>query len=154
MNFRPINTRRFLVVVHDLIATAAAIVASFFLRFDAEGLIERSDGLMLLLPGFLLYAAGVYRFFDLYKGKWRFASLPDLHNILRAATVLAISLLVLDYILVAPNFLGTFFFGKLTIMLYWLLQMFFLGGPRIAYRYFRYIRTRRHTMEGQFRSAR
>ncbi len=57
--------------------------------------------------------------------------------------------MVLDYILVAPNFLGTFFFGKLTIILYWLLQMFFLGGPRVAYRYFRYVRTRRHTMEGE-----
>src|SRR5215510_5536128 len=52
------------------------------------------------------------------------------------------SLLVFDYILVAPNFLGTFFFGKRTIILYWFLQMFFLGGPRIAYRYFRYFRTR------------
>ena len=48
--------------------------------------------------------------------------------------MLAVSLLVLDYVLVAPNFLGTFFFGKLTIILYWFLQMFFLGGPRIAYR--------------------
>ena len=149
MNLRPISTRRLLVAIHDLVATAAAIVASFFLRFDWDGLIERSEGLILLLPGFLLYAAGVYRYFDLYKGKWRFASLPDLHNIMRAATVLAISLLVLDYILVAPNFLGTFFFGKLTIVLYWLLQMFFLGGPRVAYRYFRFMRTRRHTMEGE-----
>ena len=52
--------------------------------------------------------------------------------------MLAVSLLVLDYVLVAPNFLGTFFFGKITIVLYWFLQMFFLGGPRIAYRYFRY----------------
>ena len=31
--------------------------------------------------------------------KWRFASLPDLWNILRVVTVLALSLLVLDYIL-------------------------------------------------------
>src|ERR1044072_8362226 len=99
MNFRPINTRRLLVVVHDLVVTAAAIIGSFFLRFDTEGIVERADGLLLLLPGFLIYAAGVYRYFDLYKGKWRFASLPDLHNIMRAATVLAISLLVLDYIL-------------------------------------------------------
>ena len=42
--------------------------------------------------------------------------------------MLAVSLLVLDYILVAPNFYGTFFFGKITIVLYWFLQMFFLGG--------------------------
>ncbi len=86
----------------------------------------------------------VYWIFKLYAAKWRFASLPDLWNIFRAVTVLALSLLVLDYVLVAPNFYGTFFFGKITILLYWVLQMFFLGGPRIAYRLFRHARTQHH----------
>jgi FlaA1/EpsC-like NDP-sugar epimerase len=141
-----LTSRQSLVIVHDVAATAAATVASFWLRFDTQGLEERLDALLLFLPGFLLYAACVYQFFQLYKGKWRFASLPDLSNIFRAVSVLAISLLVLDYVLVAPNFLGAFFFGKLTIILYWFLQMSFLGGPRIAYRYFRYSRTRQHAM--------
>ena len=35
---------------------------------------------------------------------------------------------MLDYVLVAPNVYGTFFFGKITIVLYWLLQIAFLGG--------------------------
>ena len=96
---------------------------------------------MIILPGYLVYAGVVYWFFSLYVAKWRFASLPDLWNIFRAVTVLAFSLLVLDYVLVSPNFYGTFFFGKITIALYWVLQMFFLGGPRIAYRLFRHART-------------
>ncbi len=141
-----LTLRQVLVFAHDLVVTALAIVASFYLRFDADGLLARLDGLLLVLPGFLIYAAGVYQVFHLYKGKWRFASLPDLYNIFRAVSVLAVSLLVLDYVLVAPNVLGAFFFGKLTIILYWFLQMFFLGGPRIAYRYFRYTRTRHHAM--------
>jgi O-antigen biosynthesis protein WbqV len=138
--------RRFLIVLHDLIATAVAVVASFYIRFEEPGLAERIEGLSILLPPFLLYAGGVYYFFRLYAGKWRFASLPDLYNIFRAVTVLAVSLLVLDYILVAPNMLGTYFFGKITIALYWCLQMFFLGGPRVAYRYFRYTRTRHQAL--------
>jgi O-antigen biosynthesis protein WbqV len=133
-------------MAHDLVATAVAVIASFYLRFDTEGLLDRVDGLYLILPAFLIYAAGIYQVFQLYKGKWRFASLPDLFNIFRAVSVLAVSLLVLDYVLVAPNLLGAFFFGKLTIILYWLLQMFFLGGPRIAYRYFRYTRVRQHAL--------
>ena len=144
-----LTSRQCLVVVHDVVVTAAAIVASFWLRFNAQGLADRLDALLLVLPGFLVYAGIVYQFFHLYKGKWRFASLPDLYNIFRAVTVLAVSLLVLDYILVAPNVLGAFFFGKLTILLYWFLQMFFLGGPRIAYRYFRYSRTRHHAMAAE-----
>ena len=51
------------------------------------------------------------------------------------------SLLALDYVLLAPNVYGTFFFGKITILLYWFLQMFFLGGSRVAYRYLHYQRT-------------
>jgi FlaA1/EpsC-like NDP-sugar epimerase len=144
-----LTSRQWLVVIHDVMVTAAAIVASFWLRFDTQGLEERFDALLLFLPGFVLYAAGIYRLFQLYKGKWRFASLPDLFNIFRAVSVLAISLLVLDYVLVAPNVLGAFFFGKLTIILYWFLQIFFLGGPRIAYRYFRFSRTRLHAMTSE-----
>src|SRR5437868_11908180 len=139
--------RTALILAHDLLATAAAIIVTFYLRFEGPGLAQRQDLLVAVLPAFLVYAAAVYAFFQLYKTKWRFASLPDLFNIFRAVTVLALSLLVLDYILLAPNLLGGFFFGKLTIILYWFLQMFFLGGPRIAYRYFRYSRTRLHAME-------
>jgi FlaA1/EpsC-like NDP-sugar epimerase len=136
------TARKVLIIIHDLVATAAAIVASFYIRFEEAGLATRLDGLVTILPGFIVYAGIVYFIFRLYEGKWRFASLPDLSNIFRAVTVLALSLLVLDYILVSPAFFGAFFFGKITIALYWCLQMLFLGGPRIAYRYFRYTRTR------------
>jgi O-antigen biosynthesis protein WbqV len=139
-----LTSRQYLIVAHDLLATAAAILASFYIRFEGPGLVERMDGLLAIVPAFVLYAGVVYVFFGLYKAKWRFASLPDFHNIFRASSALALSLLVLDYILVTPGFYGTFFFGKITIALYWFLQMFFLGGPRVAYRYFRYLRTRHH----------
>ena len=142
LGFQKLTARKALIVAHDLLATAVAILASFYLRFEADGLAQRSDWLVYILPGVVIYAGIVYSFFHLDDAKWRFASLPDLFNIFRSATVLALSLLVLDYILFAPNLYGTFFFGKTTIVLYWFLQMFFLGGPRVAYRYFRYSRTR------------
>ncbi len=137
-------SRKSLIVLHDLIMTAAALLAAFYLRFETPGIAERMDLLMILVPGIVIYAGFVYSFFHLDDAKWRFASLPDLSNIFRSVTVIAVSLLVLDYILLAPNVYGTFFFGKTTIIIYWILQMFFLGGPRIAYRYFRYSRTRQH----------
>src|SRR5215813_14112099 len=138
------TSRKALIIAHDLLATVAALLASFYIRFEGPGLAARLDALLSVLPGFVAYAGVVYFIFRLYEGKWRFASLPDLFNIFRAVTVLALSLLVLDYILISPDFLGTFFFGKITIALYWCLQMLFLGGPRITYRYFRYARTRQH----------
>ena len=146
--WQALTLRRFLILVHDLFATAAAVIASFFIRFEAVGVAERSLQLTILLPPFLLLAGAVYSFFGLYKSKWRFTSLPDLYNIVRAASVLAVALLMLDYVLLAPNVYGVFFFGKIIIALYWLLQIAFLVGPRIIYRYFRYTRTLHHTKEG------
>jgi FlaA1/EpsC-like NDP-sugar epimerase len=140
--------RMWLILTHDLLATAAAVVASFFIRFEEGGLAERWRLLVVLLPAFLVYSGFIYGFSGLYKAKWRFTSLPDLFNIVRAATVLAVTLLALDYVLVAPNVYGAFFFGKITILLYWLLQIAFLSGPRIAYRYFRYTRTLQHAKAG------
>jgi FlaA1/EpsC-like NDP-sugar epimerase len=136
-----LTTRQVLIVLHDLLATMAAIVVTFLMRFEGTALTERLWGLERFLPFFLLYAAVVYFILGLHRNKWRFTSIPDLYNLFRASTVLAISLLALDYVLVAPNFYGTFFFGKVTILLYWFLQMFFLGGLRVVYRYFHYART-------------
>jgi len=135
-----LTPRQVLIVLHDLVATAAAIVLTFFVRFEGAALSARLAEFKYL-PVFLAYAAAVYLIFGLHRNKWRFTSVPDLYDIFRVATVLAVSLLALDYVLVAPNVYGQFFFGKITILLYWLLQMFFLGGTRIAYRYFHYART-------------
>jgi FlaA1/EpsC-like NDP-sugar epimerase len=132
--------RQVLIVLHDLVATAAAVLLTFYMRFEG-GLAPKLHGLELFLPPFVVYAGVVYFTFKLHANKWRFTSVPDLYNIFRAATVLAVSLLALDYLLLSPQFYGTFFFGKVTILLYWFLQMFFLGGSRVAYRYFHYART-------------
>jgi FlaA1/EpsC-like NDP-sugar epimerase len=135
--------QRVLTILHDVLVTTVALIAACLLRFEPEGLMERRDEILLVLPGFLIFATFVFYRFRLYRSKWRFASLPDMANILGASTVLAFTLVVIDYIMVAPNIRGSFLFGKITIVIYWLLQVFLLGGPRIAYRYFRYTRTRR-----------
>src|SRR5262249_27812142 len=142
--FWKLTPRMALILVHDLIAAVAAVLAASYVRFEANGLAERWDLLFILVPAFALYAARVYRFFGLYRNKWRFTSLPDMMIIAKVATVLAVTLLALDYVLVAPNVYGGYFFGKLTIILYWFLQIFFLAGLRVVYRYFRYTRTLQH----------
>ena len=144
-NFTP---RMTLILTHDLLAAVVAVVAAFYIRFEAPGLADRWDLLFLMLPGFVIYSAGVFSIFGLFKNKWRFTSLPDVMNIVKVATVLAVTFLALDYALLAPNFYGTFFFGKITIVLYWFLQIFFLAGTRVAYRYFRYTRTLQHARQG------
>lgn len=139
--FPPLTWRNLLIIIHDVLATIFAVVASFYLRFEGSGLVERLPLLFRILPYFVLFSIVVCYVFRLTTTKWRFISLPDFFNIVKASTVLALMLLVLDYIFIAPNVYGTFFFGKTTIIIYWFLQNFALGGLRVAYRYFRYTRT-------------
>ncbi|MGZ5855428.1 MAG: SDR family NAD(P)-dependent oxidoreductase [Xanthobacteraceae bacterium] len=153
MRLSSLTLRNLLIAAHDALATALAVFASFYLRFEGDLFTERLPLLLRLLPYFIAFSIVVCYLFHLTTTKWRFISLPDALNILRAATVLTLGLLVLDYIFVAPNIQGTlvasklqtpFFLGKTTIVLYWFLEVFFLSASRFAYRYFRYTRVRRH----------
>src|SRR5436305_3294720 len=148
-----LTLRNALIALHDALATALAVLASFYLRFEGDWFFERLPILLRFLPYFILLTVVVCYVFNLTTTKWRFISLPDALNIVRAATVLTIALLMLDYIFVAPNLHGTFlapnvqgpfFLGKATIVLYWFLEVFFLAAPRFAYRYFRFTRVRYH----------
>ena len=150
-----LTQRNALIVTHDALATAFALLASFYLRFEGDLLTDRLPLLFRILPYFIAFSVIVCYAFNLTTAKWRFISLPDALNILRAATVLAVALLVLDYIFVAPNvhgspvapnLQGAFFFGKVTIILFWFLEVSCLSALRFAYRYFRYTRVRHHAM--------
>lgn len=140
--------RNLLIAIHDVLATVAAVLGSFLLRFDPSSLQDRLPLLLIILPLFAVLSVIVCFAFHLTTTKWRFISLPDVINIVRAATVLAVALLALDYVLVAPDAYGGFFFGKVTIILYWFLQVFFFVGLRFAYRYFRFTRSRNKARAG------
>jgi FlaA1/EpsC-like NDP-sugar epimerase len=145
--------RNYLIALHDALATAVALLATFYVRFEGDAFTDRLPLLLRILPYFVVLSIAVCYVFNLTTTKWRFISLPDALNILRTAAVLTLALLVLDYIFVAPNTVGkpvapnvagAFFLGKITIILYFFLEVFFLSGLRFAYRYFRYTRTRAH----------
>ena len=142
--FSQLTFRNFLIAAHDALATALALLASFYLRFEGDFFFDRLPLLLRILPWFVALSVIVCYVFNLTTTKWRFISLPDALNILRAASVLTFALLVLDYIFVSPSIHGSYFLGKITIVLYWFLEVFFLSAMRFAYRYFRYTRVRRH----------
>src|SRR6476469_10530072 len=153
MRLSNLTYRNLLIAVHDVLATTFSVLTSFYLRFEGEQFFERLPLLLHLLPYFIAFSIVVCYAFNLTTTKWRFISLPDALNILRVATVLTLGLVVLDYVFVAPNVHGTpvapnvqgaFFLGKITIILYWFLEVFFLSALRFAYRYFRYTRVRHH----------
>jgi FlaA1/EpsC-like NDP-sugar epimerase len=142
--FSHMTRRNFLIALHDALATGAALLASFYLRFEGDFLADRLPLLLRILPWFVAFSVVVCYFFNLTTTKWRFISLPDALNILRVSAVLTVALVVVDYgaIFVGPKVHYSVFLGRITIVLYFFLQVFFLSALRFGYRYFRYSRTR------------
>ena len=83
MRLPKLTPRQILIVLHDLVATAAALLLTFFVRFEGAALDARLAELKYL-PVFLAYAAAIYLIFGLHRNKWRFTSVPDLYDIFRA----------------------------------------------------------------------
>ncbi|MGD0722712.1 MAG: SDR family NAD(P)-dependent oxidoreductase [Roseiarcus sp.] len=137
-----VHAKSVTVMAHDIVTTPLAIVLTLYLRYPANAPIQ-VGALEWIVPLFTLYSGCAYRYFRLYESKWRFASLPDLFNIFRVSSLLAISLLALDFGLRARGVVPDFTFGEKACFVYWVLQMAMLGGPRIAYRYYRYRQARR-----------
>ena len=132
----PVFNLRAVVVCHDLImvglAWLAARVATAWL-IDATGpdwtQIALELNLILILQGFLHWRAGLYR------GVWRFASLPDLGNLLRAGVLGAVSGAAVLLVLSAPV--------ELMVLMVWtfpVLLIVLLGLPRLVYRVFKDMR--------------
>jgi FlaA1/EpsC-like NDP-sugar epimerase len=123
---------RLAVVMHDLAMVWLAWVATNWLRYS---LLPDPQTVAWFAPEVAIVLAvqgGVLWWTGLYKGLWRFASLPDLWNILRAG--------IIGALLIA---LGLFFYNRLAtvpravLLLYPVVLVVCLGLPRLAYRYWK-----------------
>ena len=82
--------------------------------------------------GFTAIAAVVFLFTGLYRGIWRYASLPDLFNIARAATLTVLIFLPVMFLFTRLETLP-----RSTLFINWLVLIALLGAPRLAYRLFK-----------------
>ena len=128
---RKFTSRNVLIALHDLITVVAAVLVSCYFRFEDHDFVLRLPLLLKALPYFLAISCVIFYVFNLTTTKWRFISLVDALNIVKASSLLAFVILVFDYVIIAPNLYGTFFLGKKTIILYWLLQVFLLTANAI-----------------------
>mgnify|MGYP003948656991 CR=1 FL=1 len=117
------------IIAHDLVMSAIAWQLAWLLRFNLEFPYKNWELSLYTIPLILLIQAFVYYRFKLHKGLWRFASLPDLWNIFRACVFGALSITL---VLFMWNRLEGI--PRSIFILYPILLMFLLGGPRLAYR--------------------
>ena len=123
------NPRRALAFIHDLLAAALAWVLAYLLRFNFDIPPEFLEALAANLWIVVLLQAGIFYAFGLYRGVWRFASLPDLRRIVLAVGTCALA---------TPTALALVLtwhgVPRSVVILDPLLMMLILAGSRIAFR--------------------
>ncbi len=124
--------RTLLVVLHDLAAAALAWMLGYWLRFNfdiAPFYVENMASTMVFvvpLQGVIAWRLGLYR------GLWRFASLPDLKRIVLSCTMGACAAPLMLYLLKAMNDVP-----RSVLVLYPVFLMLIMGGSRFLYRSWR-----------------
>jgi FlaA1/EpsC-like NDP-sugar epimerase len=124
-----VNTRRLLVFVHDLVAAALAWIAAFWLRFNFDIPAEYAALMFDRLPWVVAIHVAVFWAFGLYRGLWRYASLPDLQRLVAAVGLAALA--VPTFLTLAPAELVV---PRTAYVLTPALLALVMGGSRLAYR--------------------
>lgn len=132
VNIFPNNRRALLAFLHDVAMAAVSMVASLYLRIG-NGILDYEPQLTAIyIVSFTLIAASVFLLTGLYRGIWRYASLPDLFNIARAVSFAVLAFLPVMFVLTRLEALP-----RSALLIDWFVLIALLGGPRLAYRLFK-----------------
>jgi FlaA1/EpsC-like NDP-sugar epimerase len=127
--------RNFLIVLAiDVFLVAFAWYFSNLLRFNFDIPPDTAAVMIRILPIIVLVKIITFYMFDLYKGMWRYTSVDDLINILKAGSVG--SMILVSIIVFTHGFAG---FSRATFIIDWFLTLFFIAGYRVGIRLFFWI---------------
>ena len=115
---------------HDLVMIPLAWLGAYWLRFNFDGIPpEYWHQALATLPVLLVAQGSMFWYFGLYRGLWRFASVPDLFRIFKAVTIgVAIAAVLIFLFTRLQNVPRSVF------VLDGFILVFLLGGPRFIYR--------------------
>ena len=116
---------------HDLLTVPAAWMLAYWTRFNLEQIPpEFLTNALNMLPLVVVICGLVYWSFGLYRGVWRFASLPDLVRITKAAVAATLAVLLALFVINRTENLP-----RSVPPLFLFYQLALLAGPRIFYRW-------------------
>ena len=128
-----VSARRYLVMLHDLAWVLSALVLAYVVRFNFEAVPQSQlVGLWSLSLIALPVQFACFWLFGLYRGIWRFASIPDLVRILKAVAVGAGAVFALHFL-----FFHLQGVPRSVVLLYPVFLLMGLSGPRLLYRWFK-----------------
>ncbi len=116
-------------MMHDVIVASVVWYFAFLLRFNFAIPANFIDTIWQSLPAVLVIEFACFVLFGLYRGMWRFASIPDLKRIIRAVTL---SALIISFasLIAQPQII----IPRSVLILNPLLLVLIMGGSRFTYR--------------------
>lgn len=118
--------------MHDLLMVPVAWFGALWLRFNLEIIPQPYwQRALLLLPAVMVIHAIMFFHFGLYRGVWRFASMPDFIRILKAV----LAAVGITIVLVFATITEWEHIPRAIFVLHGLLLLILLGGPRFFYRW-------------------
>ncbi|MCE7914320.1 MAG: polysaccharide biosynthesis protein [Nitrosomonas sp. PRO4] len=121
--------RTFIAFTHDFFAVAAAWWLAYLFRFNFQIPPTSLELLVKILPWIVLIQTSFFLWLGLYRGVWRYASLPDVKRIFIAVLTGTATVLL---VLWSLNFLSDI--PGSVILLSPLLLLLIMGGSRLIYR--------------------
>ncbi|MBH71870.1 MAG: nucleotide sugar dehydratase [Pelagibacteraceae bacterium] len=121
-----------LVYLHDIVVTAICFNLSIFLRLGSE--FNSLPNTLIIYGTALITIIGaiVYRTTGLYKGIWRYASINDLINIIKATSMTIAAFLILMFAITRLEN-----FPRSVLFINWFVLIISLSGSRAIYRLYK-----------------
>ncbi|HLB13489.1 MAG TPA: nucleoside-diphosphate sugar epimerase/dehydratase [Burkholderiales bacterium] len=140
--FPRINWRNSVAFLHDVVAAGAAWCLAYLFRLNFELEEPFASAMLSHLLWVVPLQAALFLWLGMYRGLWRYASLPDLRRILVAAVLgaMAMAVVIVVFRLTAVP--------RSVIVLYPILLAVIMGGSRVAYRAWKEGHLRRLTASG------
>lgn len=121
----------YLILCADVILILVSLYTAYLVKFDFRTPNYMLSGLKLSFPLVIAVKLPVFYFSDLYRGMWRYTSIPDLINTVKAssfATLIITAIVIFGY-----NFEG---FSRSVFIIDWAFTIFFVACFRLCVRFY------------------
>ena len=129
MKIRILYRNFFIVVGIDILLLVLSLYTAHLVRFDFNVPEQQLVMLKKILPFILAIKIICFYYFDLYSGMWRYTSISDLLNVLKAVSIS--TLLIILFILLKYRFLG---FSRSVFLIDMCFTFLFILGIRLCIR--------------------
>lgn len=123
------NRNFYVILAGDLVLFAASLILAYGLRFSLDIPAKDWERIVFLLPFLLPTKAVVFFLLGVYRGMWRYTSIPDALRLVKAS-VLA-TLTVMTALTLSQQFFG---YSRSVFVADCIFTVFFCGGFRLAIR--------------------